>query len=86
MPDRPHAHIGSSLRHLAVWVVAPVIVSTVVYLGLWQRYERAHAAAERLPTAVAAQLAQLPPQVSSVVAVMFTSAALDPRPTRLVLA
>ena len=86
MTHRPHAHIGSSLRHLTVWVLAPVIVATVVYLGLWQRYERAHAAAERLPTAVAAQLAQLPPQVSNVVAITFTSAALDPRPTRLVLA
>jgi len=83
MTHRPHRHIGSSLRHLAVWVLAPVIVATVVYLGLWQRYERAHAAAERLPTAVAAQL---PPQVSNVVAITFTSAALDPRPTRLVLA
>lgn len=86
MTQRPHAHIVSSLRHLAVWVIAPVIVATVVYLGLWQRYERAHAAAERLPTAVAAQLAQLPPQVSNTVAVAFTSAALDPRPTRALLA
>ena len=86
MTHRPHAHIVSSLRHLAVWVIAPVIVATVVYLGLWQRYERAHAAAERLPTAVAAQLAQLPPQISSLVAVTFTSAALDRRPTRIVLA
>lgn len=86
MTHRPHAHIVSSLRHLAVWVVAPMIVATLVYLGLWQRYERAHAAAERLPTAVAAQLAKLPPQVSNVVAVTFTSAALDPRPTRVVLA
>jgi hypothetical protein len=85
MAQRPHAHIVSSLRHLAVWVIAPVIVATVVYLGLWQRYERAHAAAERLPAAVAAQLAQLPPQVSSAVAVTFTSAALDQRPSRVLL-
>ena len=86
MIQRPHAHIVSSLRHLAVWVIAPAIVATVVYLGLWQRYERAQAAAERLPTAVAVQLAQLPPQVSNTVAVAFTSAALDPRPTRVLLA
>jgi hypothetical protein len=86
MNQRPLAYLVSSLRHLAVWVIAPVIVATVVYLGLWQRYERAHAASERLPTDVAAQLAQLPPQVSNMVAVTFTSAALDARPARALLA
>ena len=86
MDQRPHPYLVSSLRHLAVWVIAPVIVATVVYLGLWHRYERAHAASERLPTDVAAQLAQLPPQVSNMVAVTFTSAALDARPTRPLLA
>jgi hypothetical protein len=80
------ARIGFSLRHAVVWVLVPVIVATVVYGLLWQRYEWAHAAAERLPTAVAAELAQLPPKVSSMVAITFTSVALDRHPSREALA
>lgn len=85
MTERPFARIVSLLRQAAVWVVAPVVVATVVYLGLWQRYERAHAAAERLPTGVAAELAQLPPHVSNMVAVTFTSVAFDRRSSRAAL-
>jgi hypothetical protein len=80
------ARIGSSLRQAALWVLVPLIVAAVVYAGLWQRYERAHAAAERLPTAVAAELAQLPPHVSSMVAITFTSVAFERHPTRAGLA
>lgn len=86
MTRRPPARIASSLRHAALWVLVPLVVAAVVYAGLWQRYERAHAAAERLPTAVAAELAQLPPHVSNMVAITFTSVAFDRHPTRAALA
>jgi hypothetical protein len=85
MTHRLLARIGLSLRHAVVWVLVPLVVATVVYVALWQRYERAHAAAERLPTAVAAELAQLPPKVSSMVAITFTSVAFDPHPSRAAL-
>jgi hypothetical protein len=86
MIQRPLARIGSSLGHAAVWVLVPLAVATLVYAGLWQRYERAHAASERLPTAVAAELAQLPPHVSSMVAIAFTAVAFERHPTRTKLA
>jgi hypothetical protein len=86
MPEPRLSRIASSLAHAAVWVLAPLAVATIVYLGLWHRYERAQAEAERLPTAVAAQLARLPPHVSAVLAITFTAAASDPRPSRAAMA
>jgi hypothetical protein len=86
MTQRLLVRIVPSLRHTALWILVPLAVATVVYVGLWQRYERAHAAEERLPTAVAAELAQLPPHVSSLVAITFTSVAFERRPSRAALA
>jgi hypothetical protein len=85
MTRRPLARIASSLRHAAAWVIVPLVVAAVVYAGLWRHYERAHAAAERLPTAVAAELAQLPSPVSNLVAIAFTSVAFDRHASRAVL-
>lgn len=85
MPHRRLPRTVSLLRHAVAWVVAPLAVWTVVYLGMWQRYERSQAAAERLPTAVAAQLARLPPPVAALVAITFTAVASDPHPSRAAL-
>lgn len=82
MSHRRFPRLVSTLRHAAVWLLAPLLVTTVVYLGLWQRYERSQAAAERLPAALAVQLARLPPPVSTLVAITFTAVASDPRPSR----
>jgi hypothetical protein len=85
MPERRPSRILSPFRQGAVWVLAPLAVAVVVYLGLWHRYERAQAEAQRLPTGVAAQLARLPPHVSALVAITFTASSGTP-PGRAALA
>jgi hypothetical protein len=77
MPHRRPRRLIAPLRHASVWVIAPLAVATVVYVGLWQRYEHAQAEADRLPTAVAAELARLPPRISTLVAIAFTASASD---------
>jgi hypothetical protein len=86
MHHRRLIRLAPPLRHAAVWVVVPALVATLVYLGLWRRFEQAQAASGRLPAPVAAQLARLPAPVSSIVAIALVDAESDPRPRRAAVA